>query len=105
MPERWATIDRLYHEALELVEGDTLAERVARSQDRALQDPRLVEGDTLARRHDPGGAGGDAGSARHESGRGRPLGRPLSLGEVLNIARQIADALEPPTRKGSSTGI
>ena len=51
---------------MELVEGDTLAERLARSEDRALQ----------------------------ETGRGRPSGRPIPIDEALPIAKQIAEALE-----------
>jgi serine/threonine protein kinase len=57
---------------LELVEGETLAERLARSKDRALPD----------------------------TGRGRPSGRPLPINEALPIAIQVADALAAAHRQG-----
>ena len=57
---------------LELVEGETLEEMLARSEDRALP----------------------------KSGGGRYSGRPLTVNEALPIARQIADALETAHEKG-----
>src|SRR3989442_1902959 len=57
---------------LELVEGETLAERLARSKDRALPD----------------------------TGRGRSSDRPIPIGEALAIARQIAEALEAAHERG-----
>ena len=57
---------------MELVEGETLAEKMARPEGRAL----------------------------HESGRGRPSGRPLPVDEALTIAQQIAEALEAAHEKG-----
>src|SRR2546427_12143955 len=57
---------------LELVEGETLAERLARSKDRALPD----------------------------TGRGRSSDWPIPIGEALAIARQIAEALEAAHERG-----
>jgi len=73
---------------LELVEGPTLADRLARRQGRALQ---ATPADRLARSED---------RALHHTGRGRPSGRPFPVDEALNVARQIADALEVAHEKG-----
>ena len=57
---------------MELVDGETLAERLARSEDRALHDVR----------------------------RGRSSDRPILIAEALAIARQIADALDAAHERG-----
>jgi eukaryotic-like serine/threonine-protein kinase len=65
---------------MELVEGETLADRLGgRSEDRPLDS-------------DEGGAS--------DASRGRPSGRPLPVDEALAIARQVADALESAHEKG-----
>jgi eukaryotic-like serine/threonine-protein kinase len=63
---------------LELVEGDTLADRLARSEHHAQRET----------------------GAHQETGRGRPSGRPIPIDEALPIARQIADALEAAHEHG-----
>ena len=50
------------------------------------------------------GAGARAGRGR-DAGRSRLAAGPLPLDEALAIARQIADALEPRTRRASSIAI
>jgi serine/threonine-protein kinase len=67
---------------MELVEGPTLAEIGA--GEAGSKDPALR----------------DASRGLHESGRGRPSGRPLSIDEALDIARQMADALEAAHERG-----
>ena len=63
---------------LELVEGETLAERIAgRPEGRPLPDD--------------GGA---------DDRRGRPSGRPMPLDEAVSIAKQIAQALEAAHEQG-----
>ena len=62
---------------LELVEGETLAERLGRSQDRLLQPPAEI--------------GRERSSDRSEG---------IALDEALRIARQIADALQAAHDKG-----
>ena len=68
---------------LELIEGETLAERLARS---------TRGGSRAAARQDSGGAPPDAG-------KGRSSGGPMPVGEALKIARQIAEALEAAHEK------
>ena len=84
---------------MELVEGPTLAERIAgsagselgRSEDRPLQD--------VARR--PSGVGAaPSGRPIQDIGRGRPSGRPIPVDEALTIATQIAEALEAAHEQG-----
>ena len=66
---------------LELVEGDTLAERIARAAGRAGRDGR---------------GPGSARSTGHEGSKGSGL----PMDEALAIARQIADALDAAHEKG-----
>jgi Tol biopolymer transport system component len=74
---------------LELVEGETLAERLGRSEDRPLPIQRREP-------HVTGGAPPMTGRERL-SGRSKPQ---LSISDVLTIARQIADALDAAHEKG-----
>ena len=60
---------------LELVEGPTLADRIA-------------------------GSAGSEDPALHDTGRGQPSPRPMALDEALPIARQIAEALEAAHEQG-----
>jgi eukaryotic-like serine/threonine-protein kinase len=79
---------------LELVEGETLADRLARSEDRALPERGAVP--DVGRSLDPP----FPTDRRPVSGSGRPSGRPLSIDDSLTIARQIAEALEAAHEKG-----
>ena len=85
---------------LELVEGDTLGEMIASSGSRttaAVDEERRVEAETTERHVDATrqqGPGGTTESAVHAPRRGLPVGL------VLNIARQIADALDAAHQKG-----
>src|SRR2546422_9589443 len=107
--------DGIHALVLELVEGETLAERLARSREARAEDRALPE----SGRGRPGARGqrepldgereARGGGARRamnkdralpEIGRGRPSGRPIPIGEALTIARQIAEALEAAHERG-----
>ena len=78
---------------MELVEGPTLAERLARSEDRALQLPAVGAA--------PSGRPIPEDRALQLPAVGAALsGRPIPLDEALPIAKQIAEALEAAHERG-----
>jgi serine/threonine protein kinase/Tol biopolymer transport system component len=77
--------DGLHGLVLELVEGETLAERLARSKDRALPESGR-------------GLPSEPGSPTRQPRWGGD--RPMAITETLTIARQIAAALDAAHEKG-----
>jgi serine/threonine protein kinase/Tol biopolymer transport system component len=79
---------------MELIEGETLAERLAHPDVRSPQEG--ARSDELSHQR-AAGASVDAGGRVEASGR---AGRPLPVREALTIARQIAEALDAAHEKG-----
>ena len=92
---------------MELVEGPTLADLVALAPDRAeLPPPQEAPARRSATEgrppRPPSGSSGDASGGAPASVPARAPRRALPVGEALEIARQIADAVSTRTTAGSS---
>ena len=83
---------------LELVEGDTLADRIARGDEGGPQGPPLRQTGKSVHRDRRGGPSGPGSPTRTPARWGGDP--PMPVDEALSIARQIADALEAAHEQG-----